>query len=224
MELIKVSLDNPDPDAIVKASSVLRSGGLLVYPTDTVYGLGANALNEKAVKKAYEVKGRDYSKPTHVVVTDWKMIEELTETNELAKKLYNHFLPGPLTIVLPKKKTVPDILTSGLPTLGVRIPNNSVTQSLSRLLTFPYTTPSANKSGGKSPYSVDDVTKQLDPNRIGLILDAGKLPPTPPSTIIDLTFTPFKILRKGPITKAQIQKRPRAYNSIQENPEFLIRG
>jgi len=206
MELIKVFLNNPDPDAIAKASNVLKSGGLIVYPTDTAYGLGANALSEKTVKKVYEVKGRDYSKPTHVVVADWKMIEELTETNELAKKLYNHFLPGPLTIILSKKKTVPDILTSGLPTLGVRIPNNSVTQSLSRLLTFPYTTPSANKSGGITPYSIDDVRKQLDLEKIDLILDAQELRPTPPSTIVDLTIHPPKILREGPISKEQIRK------------------
>ena len=206
MQIIKVDPNNPDTKTISKAARVLKSGGLVVYPTDTAYGLGANALSKKAVKKVYEVKGRDYSKPTHVVVTDWKMIEELTETNELAKKLYHHFLPGPLTIILPKKKTVPDILTSGLPTLGIRIPNNSVTQSLSRSLTFPYTTPSANKSEGVTPYSIDDIRKQLDIEKIDLILDAQELPPTPPSTIIDLSIHPPKILREGSISKEQVGK------------------
>ena len=136
MELIKVFLNNPDPNAIVKTSDVLKSGGLVVYPTDTAYGLGANALDEKAVKKVYDVKGRDYSKPTHVVVADWKMIEELTLTNNYAKNLYKNFLPGPLTLILPKRKVVPDILTSGLATLGVRVPNNLISQSLGRLISL----------------------------------------------------------------------------------------
>lgn len=206
MQIIKINSNNPDLHKIEKATKVLQSGGLLIYPTDTAYGLGANALDEGAIGKVYEVKGRDFSKPTHVVVRDWKMIEELTETNELAKKLYDKFLPGPLTIILPKHPNVPNLLTANLPTLGVRIPDNLITQSLSRLLTFPYTTPSANKSGGKTPYSIEDVKRELDISKIDLILDAGKLPKTSPSTIVDLTGKVSKILREGPINKMEVAK------------------
>lgn len=201
MQLIKINSTNPDLYAIEKAVKALQSGRLLIYPTDTAYGLGANALDENAVKKVYEVKGRDFSKPTHVVVRDWKMIEELTETNLLAKKLYDKFLPGPLTIILQKRKKVPDILTANLPTLGIRIPNNLITQSLSNSINFPFTTPSANKSGGVTPYSIDDVKKELDIAKVDLILDAGNLPEVTPSTIIDLTTTQPKILREGPIKR-----------------------
>jgi len=204
VEIIKIDPKSPKITDIKKAIGVLESGGLIIYPTDTAYGLGANALDEKAVRKVYEIKGRDFSKPTHVVVRDWKMIEELAETNHLAKKLFDKFLPGPLTIILPKKKTVPDILTAGLQTVGVRIPNNNLTIKLSNHLTFPYTTPSANKSGGKTPYSIEDVKKELDISKIDLILDAGKLSFNPPSTIIDLSGSDPKILREGPILKEEI--------------------
>lgn len=182
------------------------SGGLIIYPTDTAYGLGANALDEMAVKKVYDVKGRDFSKPTHVVVTDWKMINQLTFTNKASKLLYEKFLPGLLTIILPKKKIVPDTLTSGFPTIGVRIPNNQVTKALSNHLSFPYTTPSANKSGGKTPYSVEEVAKELELEKIDLILDAGKLPTVLPSTMIDLSVSPPKLFREGQIKKVELEK------------------
>lgn len=182
------------------------SGGLIIYPTDTAYGLGANALDEIAVKKVYDVKGRDFSKPTHVVVSDWKMTNQLTFTNKAAKLLYEEFLPGPLTIVLLKKKIVPDILTAGLPTIGVRIPHNLITQSLNRLINFPYTTPSANKSGGKTPYSIEEVTKELELEKIDLILDAGKLPAVLPSTMVDLSVSPPKLFREGQIKKVELEK------------------
>lgn len=204
MEIIKIDLDNPDQKVIKKAAGILRRGGIVVYPTDTAYGLGVNALEEKAVKKVYEIKGRNFSKPTHVIVRDWKMIEELCFVNDAAKKLYEYFFPGPLTIILLKKKIVPDILTAGLPTLGIRIPNNQVTNLLSNQLTIPYTTPSANQEGGKTPYSIDEVKKELDIQKIDLVLDAGQLPSTPPSTIVDLTTTPIKIIREGPISKEKI--------------------
>ncbi len=196
----------PNKALVQKSAEVLRAGGLVVYPTDTAYGLGTNALDEMAIRKVYNVKKRVFSKPTHVVVRDWKMMEDLTKTNELAKKLYQKFLPGPLTLILPKKKVVPDILTAGLPTLGIRIPNNHITMQLSNHLPFPYTTPSANREGGKIPYSIGDVKKELDIGKVNLILNAGKLPPTPPSTLIDLTQSPPKILREGPITKGRIEK------------------
>jgi len=206
MYQLKIDVNNPNLEIIRKAAEILKKGGLVIYPTDTAYGLGANALDEEAVRKVYGIKGRDFSKPTHVIVRDWKMTEELAETNDLAKKLYDNFLPGPLTIILPKKKIVPDILTAGLKTIGIRIPNNEVTKILSNDLPFPYTTPSANKSGGKTPYSIDEVKKELNIEKIDLIIDAGKLPEVKPSTIVDLSLSPPKILREGSITLKEIKK------------------
>lgn len=204
--IVRVFFRKIKRSVIQKAADILKEGGIVVYPTDTTYGIGVDALNDEAIKKLYELKGRDFSKPTHVIVPDWRWIEVLTYTNEAAKNLYETFLPGALTIILPKKKIVPDILTANLPTLGIRIPNNKITQMLSKFVGIPYTTPSANQSGGKTPYSINDVKKELDINKIDLILDAGKLPEIPPSTIIDLTTTPPKILRKGPITKNELEK------------------
>jgi L-threonylcarbamoyladenylate synthase len=205
MRIVKIYNENPKESVIKTAVQVLESGGLVVYPTDTAYGLGCNALNVDAIKRLYELKGRDFSKPTHVVVKDWEMIESLCLTNDIAKNLYDKFLPGPLTLILKKKSIVPGVLTANLPTLGIRIPNNLITQSLSRFLSFPYTTPSANRSGEPTPYSIKDVIKVLDISRVGLILDAGKLPTTPPSTIVDLSGEVLTIPREGPISKRQIK-------------------
>lgn len=206
MKILKTDNKKPDRRVIQKAVEVLKGGGLLVYPTDTAYGLGCNALDEIAINKLYEVKGRNYSKPTHVVVRNWKMINEITYPNEDAKILYKKFLPGPLTLILPKKESVPDLLTSNLPTLGIRIPNNLITQSLSNSLPFPYTTPSANRTGGKTPYSIYEVKRELDVKKVDLILDAGKLPKKAPSTLVDLASSVPEILREGPITKERINK------------------
>ena len=205
MKIKKINNHKPEMSAIREAAKVLGDGGLVVYPTDTVYGLGANALDITTIKRVYELKGRDFSKPTHVVVKDWKMIESLCYTNQIAKKLYDKFLPGPLTLILKKRKIVPNILTANLPTLGVRIPSNSVTKCLSNLLPFPYTTPSANRSGEATPHSVKDVKKVLDISQVDLILDDGKLTPTLPSTIVDISDEALKILREGPINKRQIE-------------------
>ena len=200
MKILKVNQTNPDLATIKKAASVLQTGGLIVYPTDTAYGLGGNALNEKVIKKVYEVKVRNFEKPTHAIVRDLQMIEQLCYPNAIAKKLYEKFLPGPLTLILKKKNIIPDILTANLPTLGVRLPNNRVTKQLSNYLNFPYTTPSANKSGELTPYTIDDVKNSLDLSKVDLVLDAGALPNVPPSTIVDVTTEVPKTLRVGPIT------------------------
>lgn len=206
MNIIKIYFRKTKKTIINKAVNVLKEGGVVVYPTDTAYGIGVDAFNEIAIRKLYKVKGRNFSKPTHVIVPGWRWIEVLTFTNENARKLYENFLPGPLTLILNKKPIVPDLLTGGLPTLGVRIPDCKITRQISQLINLPYTTPSANRSGGKAPYSIKDVKSQLDIKKIDLILDAGELPKVPPSTIVDLTTNPPEILREGPITKEQLEK------------------
>lgn len=206
MQIIKMNQKKPELEIIKQAAEVLKAGGLVVYPTDTAYGLGGNALDKKVIKKVYEIKGRDFTKPTHVIVRNWQMIEQLCYPNKLAKKLYDKFLPGPLTLILPKRPSVPDILTANLPTLGVRIPNNHVTMKLSSHLSFPYTTPSANRAGEPTPYSINEVKKVLDISKVDLILNAGKLPKVLPSTIVDATNEVPKILREGPISKNEITK------------------
>ncbi len=211
MELLKIDRNNPDSTIIQKAAKVLEKGGIIVYPTDTAYGIGVNALNEVAIRKLYEIKGRDFSKPTHIVVHDWEMIEELCVVNKQAKKLYDAFLPGPLTLILPKKDSVPSILVANGSTLGVRVPNSPITLSLSQFSTSPYTTPSANRSGEPTPYSIEEVKKVLDIEKVDLVLDAGELPRTLPSTVIDISKNELKIIREGPITKVEIDNRSKRF-------------
>lgn len=209
MEIVKVNLVNPERDVIERAAAVLSSSGLVVYPTDTAYGLGGNALNVNVVAKVRAVKGRSKSKPIHVVVRDLEMIEDLVEISEIGRRLINRFLPGPLTLIFKKKNKVPSILVGGGEALGVRIPDCFLTKNLSKILDFPYTTPSANFDRGKTPYSVAEVLNQFPPpslEKIDLILDAGPLPLVPPSTIVDLTSNYLKILREGPIDKDELER------------------
>lgn len=213
MKIVKINQNNPDSKIIKEAAEVLKSGGLVVYPTDTAYGLGVNAYDQKAVKKLYQVKKRGLKKPTHVICRNWKMIAGICVTNELARKLYEKYCPGPLTLILNKAKGTkfPELLTGGLPTLGVRVPDCKVTQVLSQFVSFPYTTPSANKSGNKTPYSVEQVVESLDIENVGLILDGGKLPDKSPSTIVDLSKKPYGMLREGQITSGDIQATIKNY-------------
>lgn len=197
MKIIKISSINPELDIINIAIETLTAGEIIVYPTDTCYGLGVNALDPSAIKRLYDVKHRDPNKPTHVVVRDWKMIESLCVTNELARSLYDKYLPGPLTIVMKKKSIVPDELTGGLDTLGVRIPDNQITKLISENLSFPYTTTSANRSGENPPYSVEELNNVLDVSRIDLILDAGVLPLNLPSTMVDVSEGFAETIRAG---------------------------
>lgn len=204
--LIKnIELDRPDENIIKLAANTMSNDGLLVYPTDTAYGLGVNALQKHTIEKLYKVKKRSFNKPTHIIVSDIKMMKKLCYLNPDAVRLYNQALPGPLTLILPKKKIVPDILTGGLNTVGIRIPNCAVTKMLSKLLSFPYTTPSANKSGDETPYSIDKVLKSINEKHIDFIIDAGELNKTPPSTIISVSHVKIKILREGPVNKSDIE-------------------
>lgn len=202
----KIDPTSPEHGPIDKAVEILRDGGIVVYPTDTAYGLGVDATNESALAKLYRLKGRDFTKPTHVIVKNWQMLKELCYPNSSAFKIYKAFMPGPITLVLPKRKHVSDTLTAGLNTLGVRIPNNVVTRKISILFGKPFTTPSANRSKAKTPYSLAEVRNVLDINQVDLLLDAGKLPNTLPSTLVDLTGEKPVILREGPITQKQIME------------------
>jgi L-threonylcarbamoyladenylate synthase len=204
MEIIKISIASPDKTTVSKACKILSAGGIAVYPTDTAYGIGVNAYDEKAIRKLYELKGRGFNKPTHVIVRDWKMIEEVAIPSASAKKLYDKFLPGPITLILKKKGVISDTLTANLPTLGVRIPDNKVTKLISKHVPFPYTTPSANRAGGKTPYSLKEIRKELDIKSVDLILDAGSLTKTLPSTLVDVSANTPKVLREGPVSEELI--------------------
>ncbi|MDP2720397.1 MAG: L-threonylcarbamoyladenylate synthase [bacterium] len=208
----KISIDpaNPDLKVVSTATRILEKGGLVICPTDTAYLLAADATNPSAIKKIFDIKGRSRGKPIHIVVADIEMAKKYAFLNQRSLALADKFLPGPLTIVLKKRDgLLPEILTGGKPTVGIRIPALAVNKLLARELGRPYTATSANRSGRKAPYSVEEVLVELDDKKIelvDLILDAGRLKRVSPSTIVDFTKKKPLILREGPVSVQQIEK------------------
>lgn len=192
-------------DDIFKAAEIIKAGGLVAFPTETVYGLGANALNPQAVARIFEAKERPSFDPLIVHIANLDNLQFLTEnSDERVYKLAEKFWPGPLTIVLPKSKIVPDIVTSGLNTVGIRMPNNRIALDLIQFAECPIAAPSANKFGKISPTKAIHVKKQLPD--IDYILDGGSTTVGIESTVITLHSDGFVILRQGIITKEELEK------------------
>jgi L-threonylcarbamoyladenylate synthase len=186
------------------AAKFIQEGKLVAFPTETVYGLGANALNPLAVAKIFELKERPSFDPLIIHIASLSQMDKLVlGTDERVYKLAEKFWPGPLTMVLPKSNSVPDIVTSGLPTVGIRMPNNEIALELIRKSNCPIAAPSANKFGRISPTTAAHVKKQL-PN-VDYILDGGKTTVGIESTIIKLTDYGFQILRNGIITQEELE-------------------
>ncbi|MBS4013620.1 MAG: threonylcarbamoyl-AMP synthase [Bacteroidetes bacterium] len=186
------------------AAKYIKEGKLVAFPTETVYGLGANALNPLAVAKIFELKERPSFDPLIIHIANIDQLEQLVEkTDERVYRLAEKFWPGPLTMVLPKSNLVPDIVTSGLPTVGIRMPNNEIALELIRKSDCPIAAPSANKFGRISPTTADHVKKQLP--SVDYILDGGKTSVGIESTIIKLTDYGFQILRNGIITQEELE-------------------
>jgi L-threonylcarbamoyladenylate synthase len=192
----------------------LRAGVVILYPTDTLYGLGADAFSDKAVGTVYGIKGRDKRKPVHAIVADVEMIEKYAEVPDMALVLAKEFLPGPLTLILKKKVGVKTGIAKGITKIGFRIPKNTFCIALAKKFGGPITTTSANRSGAKSEMDVSGILRQLGvaKKKIGLVVDTGKLPESQPSTIVDLCGNDPVILREGAIPVADI------WNSIRVEP------
>ena len=183
--------------ALETAADRLRRGGLVAFPTETVYGLGANALDSRAVAGIFEAKGRPRFDPLIVHVADPAAVHGIvTKCNRKATQLIDRFWPGPLTLVLPKSEIIPDIVTSGLPTVAVRMPDHPMALELIRAAGVPVAAPSANRFGCLSPTTPAHVREQLG-DRIDLILDGGACAVGVESTILDLTETSPVLLRPG---------------------------
>jgi L-threonylcarbamoyladenylate synthase len=190
------------PEAMPRALEILRGGGLVALPTDTVYGLGALAFSQAATERIYEVKGRPLEKAIPVllgVVED--MVKVALDVPEIAARLAARFWPGPLTLVVPRHPDIPEAVST-LPTVGVRIPDHAVARSLLRLA-GPMAVTSANRSGAASPSSAREVLEQLG-GKVALIIDGGQTPGGVPSTVVDCVGVDPKILREGPISKDEI--------------------
>ncbi|NOY98394.1 MAG: threonylcarbamoyl-AMP synthase [Chloroflexi bacterium] len=193
-----------DPQAIPRALAVLRAGGMVAFPTDTVYGVGALAFDAQAVGKIYIAKGRSTEKAIPILLGDAAQLEEVAAAiTPIARKLAARFWPGPLTLVVPRHPSIPEAL-SPLPTVGVRVPDHPVARALLRAA-GPLAVTSANLSGQASPVSAGEVFAQLN-GSIPLILDGGRTPGGVPSTVVDCTGPEPVVLRAGPITLDNVLK------------------
>ena len=190
-------------DAIKQAVTLVKSGGLIAFPTDTVYGIGVSAFQAEAIERIYQVKGRSTLKAIPILLGDVEIAEEITPPlSPSVTKLAERFWPGPLTLVLPILPSLPKIL-SPTPTIGLRVPDHHFTQALLRA-TGPLAATSANLSGEPSALTADEVHSQLG-NMVDLILDGGRSPGETASTILDCTGQEPAILREGPLTWEEIQ-------------------
>lgn len=202
----KIDKNQIDEDAIREAGEILREGGLVAFPTETVYGLGANALDEEAAKKTYEAKGRPSDNPLIVHIADLEDLSEITEnvppeTELLAK----HFWPGPLTMIFEKSSLVPYGTTGGLDTVAVRMPSDLIARKLILAAGGYVSAPSANTSGRPSPTTAEHVWEDLN-GKIEMIIDGGSVDIGLESTILDMTVSPPMILRPGAITADMLEE------------------
>ena len=180
-----------------EASRIIQQGGVIVYPTDTVYGLGCNPLNENAVKRVFRIKG-ERTKPLPILASDVTAAEKIAHITGKALRLAEKFWPGPLTMVLPKKASLPDVVTRNLDSVAVRVPNHKVALELIRMCGGLLVGTSANKTGKKPPQTATEAAQQTG-DEVDLIIDDGLTPIGASSTIIDLICEEPKILRQGPI-------------------------
>ncbi len=203
---LTVNPENPDPEAIAEAAAVIRSGGTVAFPTETVYGLGANGLDPAAVERIFIAKGRPRRNPLILHVASTEQARRLvTDWPVVADNLAARFWPGPLTLILPRAAMIPDLVTAGLPSVALRMPSHSVALALIRKSGVPIAAPSANTSGCPSPTLAEHVLSDLD-GKIDLILDGGPTNVGVESTILDLTGEQPVLLRPGGVTREDLEQ------------------
>ncbi len=218
-EILKPMKENGE---IKQAAEIIKRGGLVAFPTETVYGLGADAFNPLAIARVFEVKGRPYFDPLIVHVAIWNDLSKLVkEIPAKAEKLIKRFWPGPLTIVLLKKEKVPDIVTAGLPTVAIRMPRHSMALRLIELAGSPIVGPSANPFGYLSPTRAEHVYEQLG-DQIDFVLDGGPCEVGIESTIISFSEENPKLLRPGGIPLEEIESMIGKVELNQQNTEKTL--
>jgi len=208
VKIAVVDANKPAPRILRRAARLIAKGEVVVCPTDTGYAFAANALNPKAIIKVFSLKGRSYSNPIHIAVNSIEAAEKYACLNKAAECLAHRFLPGALTLVLPKKEIIPPLLVAGGDTIGIRIPDNRVILDLTTMTNLPLTATSANISGRPTPYSAQEATEQLGETieNVALVLDQGTLPVHELSTIVDLTVSPPQLIRQGRISWLEIRQ------------------
>lgn len=197
---------NKNYEELKAPAEAIREGKLVIFPTETVYGIGANVIDEEAVRNIYIAKGRASDNPLIAHISDIKMLDDLVlEVGEIERKLIKNFWPGPLTIVFNKKPIVPDIITGGLDTVAVRMPSNEIAHKLIEYSNCPIAAPSANISGKPSGTQIEDIIEELD-GKVEYIIDNGKVDIGVESTVIRVVDNVVHILRPGKITPEDIEE------------------
>ena len=208
-EVFEVDPEKIDEDIMKYCGEKIREGKLVCFPTETVYGLGANALDENAVKNIFLAKGRPQDNPLIVHISDYTMLGKIVNTSEreekLLYKLSERFWPGPLTLIATKKEDVSDVVTCGLNTVGVRYPSSSIAKSLIKYSKVPVAAPSANISGRPSPTKASHVIEDLT-GKVDIIIDGGPCQVGLESTVLDIVSWPPCILRPGAVTQEEISE------------------
>jgi L-threonylcarbamoyladenylate synthase len=205
MTIIKIDPVKPESDRIDEAAAILKRGGVVAFPTETFYGLGADARNEAAIDKIFGIKGRDFKNPILVVIGDVRHMEAFAaDVPEVARKLMGRFWPGPLTIVFRAAPFVSTKLTAGSGKIGIRLTSHPVAMEISKRLGGPLTATSANLTGAPECSSAVEVISQLE-GKLDRVIDGGHTPGGKGSTIVDVTVHPPKVLREGMIPSSLIQ-------------------
>ena len=198
--------NNIDLEELKEPAKVIRNGGIVIFPTETVYGIGTNGFDEKSIKKIYELKRRDSNKPISLLVSNMEMVEMVAkDISDLEYKLMRKFWPGPFTIILKKKSIVPDVLTSSGDTVGVRMPSGEIAKKLIEYAEVPIAAPSANISGKPSGIDINDIMKDFE-GKVDCIIDNGISELGVASTIVKVVDNIPYVLREGIITKEQIEE------------------
>jgi len=206
-EIIKIGVDNSEEKILTRAVEILSGGGIIAYPTETFYGLGADATNQKAIEKIFAVKGRDFKNPISLIVGNSDAVFTLVrDIPESAKKLMASFWPGALTIVFAASDKISPLLTAGSGKIGLRVSSHPIALKIVQKLKRPLTATSANLSGAPECSLASDVADQIG-DKIDAIVDWGKTKGDKASTIIDVTCDPPVILREGAISRKEIEKQ-----------------
>ena len=215
VKVLKVSQDNPQRNVIDYVIDVLRKGGIAVYPTDTVYGVGGDPFNEDVVERIFSIKKRG-DKPLPLLVSSIKDVMEIAYVSDTALQLMENFWPGPLTLILPVKKEFPFKITFGTGKIGVRMPNHKIPLLLAEGLGGAIIGTSANISGHPAPRSAEEALRELD-DLVDIVLDAGPTPGGVPSTVVEIINGEIRILREGPITLKDLMSVLRKHGLAENN-------
>lgn len=205
-KIIKINSKKPEKNEIKKVAQIIKRGGLVIFPTDTLYGLGGNALNKSVVKKIFKTKKRPTDKPISINIAYKKDLKKYVKKIPTpAKKLIKEFWPGQLTIIFEKSEIIPDKLTGGSPYIGIRIPDNTIVRQIIKKSGLPLASPSANLSNKRPPTTAKQVKKHFL-NKVDIIIDGGPTTTKKGSTIIDVTKKTPLLIREGVIPVKKILK------------------